>query len=118
MLGDSEKAHLPRSAVRGRGGTVLGRSSEAGRHDRGRRSGGLDRCGLSVVRVQVSFGDLATAYTRADENARARLPAQPLPPLDEVPEPDRQSEINTMMPFGYPVIGYTGCETSTVIYLP
>jgi len=40
------------------------------------------------------------------------------PPLDEVPEPDRQSEINTMMPFGYPVIGYTGCETSTVIYLP
>ena len=38
-------------------------------------------------------------------------------PLDEVPEPDRQSEINTMMPFGYPIIGYTSYETSTVIYL-
>ena len=39
------------------------------------------------------------------------------PPRDEVPEPDRQSEIITMMPFGYPIIGYTGYETSTVIYL-
>lgn len=38
------------------------------------------------------------------------------PPLDEPLEFDRLS-MNRMMPFGYPILGYAGYETSTVVYL-
>lgn len=39
------------------------------------------------------------------------------PPLDEPPELDRLSKMNTMTPFDYPILGYAGYDTSTVIYL-
>lgn len=118
MLGDSERAHLPRSvrfvdAVERYWADPLKRVV-------------MIVVGVLVVSIGVAYLWFASNYhsltwpfhTPERISMHGRDYQRNLfPPLDEVPEPDRQSEINTMMPFGYPIIGYTGYETSTVLYL-
>lgn len=119
MLADSEKAHLPRSAR-------FVNAVELCWADP------LKRVVMIVVVVLVASIGVAYLWFASNYHSvtwplhtpeRMRMPGRDyqrklFPPLDEVPEPDRQSEIDTMMPFGFPVIGYTDYETSAVIYLP
>ncbi|TSD39681.1 hypothetical protein FFI94_033310 [Rhodococcus sp. KBS0724] len=118
MSGDSERAHLPRS-VRFVDAAELYWADP------------LKRVVMIVVGVLVASIGVAYLWFASNYHSltwpfhtpeRISMHGRDyqrnlFPPLDEVPEPDRQSEINTMVPFGYPIIGYTGYETSTVIYL-
>ncbi|NMM92321.1 hypothetical protein B2J88_50180 [Rhodococcus sp. SRB_17] len=118
MTGDSENAHLPRS-VRFVDAVELHWADPAKRVV-------MIVVGVLVVSIGVAYLWFGSNYHSLTwpfhTPERMRMDGRDyqrnlFPPLDEVPEPDRLSEINTMLPFGYPILGVAGYETNTVLYL-